>query len=225
MDERCSHVAESPKRRRLGTGWSLDAVFPNGETVMIRGIARECEASELPSSFRHLKSTCANSGGDLGARAALARDLRAKASDSTVAAPSPTRTGQVPSHVNDTVLEGQPFPETVEWPIPSAPGLIALASKIRTRVSEKWRAETSNPWFALLCASSSFAALLAFTIILAGVALTKQPARSGVVTVPRAEIRMIERNHDDDPIAALIEQTSAPEGPSVEPASSRPSPF
>jgi hypothetical protein len=62
--------------------------------------------------------------------------------------------------------------------------------------------------------------LLVFTGVLAGVAVTKQPARIGLTTVPRAEAMTTARDYDHDPIAMLIDRTSVPEGPNVEPASS-----
>jgi hypothetical protein len=188
MVERSSRVADSPDPRRLGTEWFLDAVFPNGKTVTIRGLARESEASERPVSFRYVKSTCDGRGG-LGAQAAIG---------------------------------GQLFPANLDVAIASTPGLTAPVAKTPTRLSEKWRAATSSPWFPLLCAGGSFAALLVFTAVLAGAALTKQPARIDM-TVPRVEASTAERRNDDDPIAMLIERISVPEeGPSVGPASSRP---
>jgi len=93
-----------------------------------------------------------------------------------------------------------------------------------TRLIEKWRAATLSPWFALLCAAGSFAALLVFTGVLAGLALTKQPTRIDMMTAPRVEDRMAERNYDDDPIALLIERTSLPDGSGTAPTSSPPSP-
>ena len=195
MVERSSHVAESPDPGRSGTEWFLDAVFPNGKTVTIRGFAAESEASERPVSFRYAKSTC--DGGGLGAHtAATSRRSTARASAAT------------------------PVPATLVAANAPEPGLTALASKTLTRLSEKWRAATASPWFALLCAGGSFAVLLVFTGVLAGLAVTQQPARIDMTTVPRVETMRSERDYDHDPIAMLIDRTSVPEGPSVAPASS-----
>src|SRR4029077_12153178 len=56
MVERCNHVADSPDPRRLGMEWFLDAAFPNGRTVTVRGFAGGFEASECPEGFRDIRS-------------------------------------------------------------------------------------------------------------------------------------------------------------------------
>jgi hypothetical protein len=87
------------------------------------------------------------------------------------------------------------------------------------RLSEKWRATTSSPWFALLCAGLSFAVLLVLTGAFAGAALTKQPVRMDMTEVrsvsPRDRFQLFERDYDNDPIATLIEQTSHPEATDI----------
>ena len=230
MVDRSSHVAESPNPRRLGTEWFLDAVFPNGRAVTIRGLAGESEAGECSGSFRYVKSTC-GSRGWLSPQAAVpvSRPFNARASDSPpVEATLPGRTKLVWSPMNGTGLDGQTLPATFER---SPSGLISLPFKSLRWLSEKWRAATSSPWFALVCAAGSFVALIAFTGVLAALALTVQPAGTDMVTGLRVGASMqherpqaIERDYDNDPIAVLIERTSRPAGLGVGPASLSPTP-
>jgi hypothetical protein len=104
--------------------------------------------------------------------------------------------------------------------IPEPFALTSVATKSVRRLSEKWKASTSSPWFALMCAGCSFAVLLVLTGAFAGMALTKQPVRMdmtagpriGTIT-PRDKFQIIQWNYDNDPIAMLIERTSHPEPP------------
>jgi hypothetical protein len=219
MVERRSHVADSPDQQRSGTEWFLDAVFPNGKTITIRGFAGESEASECPGSFPYLGPAWADRGG-LGAPATVlsSNNENARVLDSIlVPAMSPERTAQVSSHTNGSGLDGQTFPATLKSLMPSTSRLALLASTSLTRFSEKWRTATTGPWFALMCAGASFAALLLLAGAFAGVALTKQPVRLdmtegpriGAIT-PREQSQLSERNYDADLIALLIELTSYP---------------
>src|SRR5262249_28752634 len=105
-------------------------------------------------------------------------------------------------------------------------GLALLMSGPLRRLSEKWKNATSSPWLALLCAGVSFAALLVLTGAFVGMAFSKQPVRMDVTegsrieaTTPREQSQLRERAYDNDLIAILIELTSPPESPSIEPAS------
>ena len=96
--------------------------------------------------------------------------------------------------------------------------LVSVANKSLKRLSDKSRAATSSPWFALICAGCCFAALLVFTGALAGMALTKQPGRTDMIAGPRIggitsreKSQQIERNFDSDLIAILIDLTSREE--------------
>jgi hypothetical protein len=111
--------------------------------------------------------------------------------------------------------------------LPAIPEPFALTSvTIRSvrRLSEKWRAATSSPWFALVCAGCSFAVLLLLTGAFVGMALTKQPVRMDVIAEPRIGVimardkfQLIQWNYDSDPLAMLIERTSHPEPPALPP--------
>jgi hypothetical protein len=96
--------------------------------------------------------------------------------------------------------------------------LVSAANKSLKRLSNKSRAATSSPWFALICAGCCFAALLVFTGALAGMALTKQPGRTDMIAGPRIggitsreKSPPIERNFDSDLIAILIDLTAREE--------------
>jgi hypothetical protein len=120
----------------------------------------------------------------------------------TVAATLSERTKTIWRHMNGRSVDVQA-------------GLASLVPRSLNRVSEKWESATSSPWFALLCATVSFAVLLLLTGAFAGMALTKQPARTNMTAEPRTEAmtgraksQPIERIHDNDLIAVLIELTS-----------------
>jgi hypothetical protein len=97
-------------------------------------------------------------------------------------------------------------------------GLASLVAKALSRVREKCENAASSPWFALLCASVSFAVLLLLTGVLTGMALTKQPGRTNMLVEPRiggitsrGKSESFERNYDNDMIGVLIELTSRQE--------------
>jgi hypothetical protein len=230
MVERRSHVTDCPDQQRSGMQWFLDAAFPNGETVTIRAFTGESEASECPVGFRYLKSIRDNRS-DLSAQTPILSpsNLNALASGlATVAAALSERTKQIWSHVNGRGLGVSTHLAVLERSVALGYGPASLASRSLTRLNEKWKNATSTPWFALLCAGVSFAALLVFTGAIAGVALTKQPVRMDMVPEARIEAsaqreqfqpKPTARSYDNDPIATLIELTSHREGISAGPAS------
>jgi len=215
MVKRHSLVVEGPASKGLGTEWFLEAVFPNGKAVVIRGLATD-DASECPGSFRYLKSTGDNPG-DISAQTAIPAStlLNARASGSApVSALLAARTREVSSYEDRTDLDGQTFAGSFERSIASASGLTSPAPKSLGRLREKWMAVTLSPWFPLMCAGVSFATLLVFTGILAGLAFTKQPVRVDTITWPgigastqHEQAQPTERNYANDPIAILIERT------------------
>jgi hypothetical protein len=227
MVERRSHVADSPEPRRLGMEWFLDAVFPNGRTVTIRGFAGS-EASECPGSFRYVKSAPDNCHA-LNAQAAIAASSNENARASGLAIVAATlfeRAKKIWSHSSGRSFDVQTYPAAVEWSVALACGLASLASRSRGRLGEKWKSAVSSPWFALLCAGVSFAVLLLLTGAFAGMALTKQPARTDMTggppiaaITPREQSQLLERKYDNDLIAVLIELTSHPGATGVGPAS------
>jgi len=201
MVERHSHVADSPDPRRLGMEWFLDAVFPNGRTVTIRGFARDCETSECPGGFRYVKSA-PDSCRVLGKQATVLFS-----SNENVRTPSVTPVPVV-------------SPERAPQILSNLPCLMSIATRSLGRLTDKWRAATSSPWFPLLCAGVSFAVLLVVTGAFAGMALTKQPVRMDMTAGPgvgaitlREQPKLIRWSYDNDPIATLIERTSHPEPP------------
>ena len=227
MVERRSHVADSPQPRRLGMEWFLDAVFPNGRTVTIRGFAGS-EASECPGSFRYVKSAPDNCHA-LNAQAAIPASSNENARAfglAIVAATLLERAKKIGRHASGRGFDVQTCPAAVEWSVALACGLASLASRSRGRLGEKWKSAVSSPWFALLCAGVSFAVLLLLTGAFAGMALTKQPARMDMTggppiaaITPREQSQLLERKYDNDLIAVLIELTSHPGATGAGPAS------
>jgi hypothetical protein len=191
MVERRSHVADSADPRRSGTGWFLNALFPNGKTAAIKGFAEGSGGSECPGL-------------------------------ATVAAALSEPTKKVWRHVDGGGFAVQTCLAALELSIGLACGFASSASRLLTRLREKWENATTSPWFALLCASVSFAALLVLAGAFTGMALTKQPGRMGPrigAITPCVQSQSIERKYDNDPIATLIELTSHPEATGAGPSS------
>jgi hypothetical protein len=211
MVERRSQLVDCPARRRLGTEWFLDAVFPNGKIIALRGFAEQSETSEC--SGRYIKST---------------RDARTRPSDQIIL-PSANSNAQVcgstvvaaalsqpatSKHVDGRRFDVQTCLAALDWSIALARGLASLVPRSLSRLGKKYPKATSSPWFALLCASVCFAPLLLFTGLFTGMAITKQPGRTNMIAEPRtggmtwhAKSPPIERNYDNDLIAVLIELT------------------
>jgi hypothetical protein len=220
MVEHRSHVADCPDPRRLGMEWFLDAVFPNGKIVAIRGFAGGSEASECPGSFRYIKST-RDIGSGPGAQATILSSENSNVRAlglAAVAAALSKRMKQVWKHVNGRRFDVQTSPAALKCSIALACGLASIASGSLSRLRDKWENATSSPRFALLCAGVSFAALLLLTGAFAGMALTKQSRRSDMITerriggiTSREKSQPIARNFDSDLIAVLIELTSREE--------------
>ena len=217
MVERRSNLPDSHDPRRLGMEWFLDALFPNGKTVAIRGFAEGSEGSECSGRFRYVKSTRDHRSGP-SAQAPILSPDNANARTprlAIIAAVLSERAKQVWRHVNGRGFDVQTCLAAFGWSIELACGLASLVSRPLIRLREKWENAISSPWFPLLCASVSFAVLLLLTGAFTGMALTKQPGRANMTAEPRIRAmtspeksQPIERNVDSDLIAVLIELTS-----------------
>jgi len=133
----------------------------------------------------------------------------------TVAATLSEQTKTICRHVNGKRFDVQTCLTALRRSIELARGLASLMSRPLNRIREKLENATSSPWFALSCASVSFAVLLLLTGAFTGMALVKQPGRTNMMVEPRTEAMTwraksppIERNYDNDLIAVLIELTS-----------------
>jgi hypothetical protein len=154
MVEHHSQFADPPDPRRLGTEWFLDAVFPNGKIIAIRGFAEESETSECSGSFGYIKSTRDVCTGPSDQIILSSANSNAQVCGSTAVAAALSQPANS-KHVNGRRFDVQTCLAALDWSIALARGLASLVPRSLRQLWEKCPKATSSPSFALLCASVS----------------------------------------------------------------------
>lgn len=201
-------VAVSPSARQVGSGWVLDATFPNGNQAAIKGFRTESEALEWLGSIGHVMWLHDNPVG-VGVRSGLAifGHLHALAVFSASLSALVDLTKRTWRGVNGAGIK-------------SRPACAAVASKLSDRASEAWassRLPRANFWPRIVYRRGSKATgvLLILVIALAGLGRTERPAGSGAIKPQIGADSQIERSQPMeatelfDPIALLIDRLSS----------------
>jgi hypothetical protein len=216
-------VTVNPVPRQSGTGWVLDAVYPNGQPAAIRGFRTEAEAYDWPGSIRHVAWLRDNRVGP-GAQVAVAASwlLHWAAVIGASAALSLMEFAKQAQESVQRALETQAAREATARLRALGLRLVPLTSELLARGRKLRRAAQSlmatPPLNALNRRGLLAGALLIGVVAFAMSRHSEQPAVPASIEAPQIAIgaqlphaQSIETTDADDPIALLIDRLSSSE--------------